>query len=183
MTKKLPIYFSDQAWLTLQKIMGANGKPSPTINALLESTVHQRFVPVQAQTTAAIPLVQDRIYAGFPSPAQDFIEDCIDLNQMLILNEPSTFMGEVGSNSMINAGIGFGDKIIVDRSLNAVNGDIVVSLIDNEFTVKRLIITPKETYLKAENPDYPDIHFNEGQELLVWGVVTSVIKQFRKRAK
>lgn len=181
MTKKLQVYFSDGAWRSLQNLMGKNGSPSPTINALLESVSSHDIRPVVARTTVSIPFVLDRVSAGFPSPANDYIDRSIDLNEFLIDNQSATFIVEVNSLSMLNAGIDVGDQLIVDRSLNAHDGEIVIALVDNEFTVKRLIITPQETYLKAENPEYSDIHFLDGQELQIWGVVTSIIKPLRKR--
>lgn len=80
---------------------------------------------------------------------------------------------------MLNAGIDIDDELIVDRSLDAKHGDIVVALIDNDFTVKRLMIDEKGQWLKAENPDYKDIHLLDGQELIIWGVVTCIIKMIR----
>ncbi|EXF22197.1 peptidase S24-like family protein [Acinetobacter baumannii 831240] len=103
------------------------------------------------------------------------------MNEHLIKNETSTFIVKVASLSMLNAGIDIDDELIVDRSLDAKHGDIVVALIDNDFTVKRLMIEEKR-WLKAENPDYPDIHLNEGQELIIWGVVTYILKNTRKKS-
>lgn len=185
MSKKIPIYFSDRAFAQLEKIMGENGKPSPTINALLESvevTLPSNIKKVVKSSHIEIPIALERVSAGFPSPAQDYVEDKLDLNDFLIGNELATFIVEVNSLSMFNAGIDIGDKLIVDRSLEALDGDIVIALIENDFTVKRLILDPL-VYLKAENPDYPDIHFKDGQELVIWGVVTNIIKATRKRKK
>ncbi|AOA58955.1 LexA family protein [Acinetobacter larvae] len=133
----------------------------------------------EARTTLHIPLAAEKISAGFPSPAQDYISDHLDLNQHLIHNATTTFIIRVASQSMLHAGIDIDDELIVDRSLTARHHDIVIALIDNEFTVKRLMIEPQQRWLKAENPDYSDIHLKDGQELLIWGVVTNVIKKLR----
>ncbi len=103
------------------------------------------------------------------------------MNEHLIKNEEATFIVRVASLSMLNAGIDIDDELIVDRSLDAKHNDIVVALIDNDFTVKRLMIEEKR-WLKAENPDYADIHLNEGQELIIWGVVTYILKNTRKKS-
>ena len=130
-------------------------------------------------THLEIPLASERIQAGFPSPAQDYVENTLDLNEHLIKNPAATFIVRVNSQSMIGVGIDVNDELIVDRSLNPKSGDIVIALIDDEFTLKRLIIENNETWLKAENSEYPDIHFNDGQQMMIWGVVTRCIKNFR----
>lgn len=132
-----------------------------------------------ARTYISIPLVTERISAGFPSPAQDYIEKLMDMNDHLIKNECATFIVKVGSLSMLNAGIDIDDELVVDRSLKARHNDIIVALIDNEFTVKRLQIESK-IWLKAENPNYSNIYLSDGQELIVWGVVTFILKSVRK---
>jgi len=131
---------------------------------------------VRMEITAAI----EKVSAGFPSPAQDYIDKKIDMNEHLISNECATFIVKVGSLSMKNAGIDIDDELIVDRSLDAKHDDIVVALIDNDFTVKRLKIEPQGSWLKAENPDYEDIHLLDGQQLIIWGVVTFILKKARK---
>lgn len=130
-------------------------------------------------TQMLIPYALEKINAGFPSPAQDYIDKALDMNEHLIKNETATFIVKVASLSMLNAGIDIDDELIVDRSLDAKHGDIVVALIDNDFTVKRLMIDEKGQWLKAENPAYKNIYLQEGQELLIWGVVTCIIKMIR----
>lgn len=130
-------------------------------------------------TQVEIPLASERVQAGFPSPAQDYIDKKLDLNEHLIRNINATFIVRVNSLSMINAGLDINDELIVDRSLEARHRDVVIALVDNDFTVKRLMIEKGQYWLKAENPDFDDIHFNDGQELIIWGVVTRVIKSFR----
>ncbi len=136
----------------------------------------RQFDPV---TKVEIPLATERVQAGYPSPAQDYIDKKLDLNEYLINNAEATFMVRVNSLSMINASIDIGDTLIVDRSLEAKHRDIIIALVDNEFTVKRLIVDLKGCWLKAESDDYADIHPSEGHIFEVWGVVTNVIKKLR----
>ena len=129
-----------------------------------------------------IPLAAEKIAAGFPSPAQDYVDKTLDMNEHLIRNEAATFVVKVASLSMRDAGIEIDDELIVDRSIDAKHEDIVIALIDNDFTVKRLMIEGDHNHwLKAENPEYSDIHLKDGQEMVIWGVVTFVIKSFRNR--
>lgn len=137
------------------------------------------IVTLKATTQQAIPVALEKIAAGFPSPAQDHIEKTIDMNEHLIRNPDATFVVKVASESMLNAGLAIDDELIVDRSLDAKHGDIVVALIDNDFTVKRLMIETDRMWLKAENPLFKDIHPATDQQLLIWGVVTRVIKRLR----
>ncbi|MHC3082221.1 LexA family protein [Acinetobacter nosocomialis] len=146
---------------------------------LSEALSIKRVVP---STHMLIPYALEKISAGFPSPAQDYVDKALDMNEHLIKNETATFIVKVASLSMLNAGIDIDDELIVDRSLDAKHGDIVVALIDNEFTVKRLMIDETGQWLKAENPDYKDIHLLDGQELLIWGVVTCIIKMTRRNS-
>ena len=158
------------------------------IKNYLSETKKQRFNDVasitliDATTQMRIPLASEKVAAGFPSPAQDYIDKTLDMNEHLIQNEAATFVVKVASLSMRDAGIDIDDELVVDRSLEAKHEDIVVALIDNEFTVKRLMIEGDNNHwLKAENPEYSDIHLKDGQEMVIWGVVTFVIKPFRKR--
>lgn len=122
----------------------------------------------------------EKISAGFPSPAQDYAaHGNFDLNRFLVSNVETTFLVRVASSSMRDAGIDVDDTLLVDRGLQARNNDIVIAMIDNEFTLKRLIIDTQQVWLKAENVEYQDIHFADLQELVIWGVVTFVIKKVR----
>ena len=143
------------------------------------SDIESIFV-VEPTMRMSIMAAIEKISAGFPSPAQDYIDKKLDMNEHLIRNECATFIVKVGSLSMINAGIDIDDELIVDRSLDAKHDDIVVALVDNDFTVKRLKIEQHRTWLKAENPDYDDIHLKDGQQLIIWGVVTFILKKARK---
>ena len=137
---------------------------------------------VNPSSVMSIPLASEKVAAGFPSPAQDYVDKTLDMNEHLIKNEAATFVVRVASLSMRDAGIEIDDELIVDRSIEAKHEDIVIALIDNEFTVKRLMVEgDNNRWLKAENSDYSDIHLQDGQEMVIWGVVTFVIKPFRKR--
>ena len=123
-------------------------------------------------------LVEQGISAGFPSPADDFKEVRISLDKELVKNKESTFFAKVSGNSMEDAGLSDGDLIIIDRSLSAENNKIVVCFLDGEFTVKRLIKKSKKMYLKPENKNYKEIEINKDNNLIIWGIVTYVIKSF-----
>ena len=125
-----------------------------------------------------IPLLADSVSAGFPSPADDYTEENIDLNEHLISNPFSTFFLRVKGDSMINAGIKDKDLIIVDKSLTARPGNIVIAMIDGEFTIKRLSIKNNELYLKAENHSYPDFRFKNHIDVQIWGVVIYSIHSY-----
>ena len=125
-----------------------------------------------------IPLLNDSVSAGFPSPADDYAEENIDLNEHLISNPFSTFFLRVKGESMINAGIKDKDLIIVDKSLIAKPGNIIIAMIDGEFTIKRLSIKNDELYLKAENHNYPDFRFKNHIDVQIWGVVIYSIHSY-----
>lgn len=116
------------------------------------------------------------IKAGFPSPAADFDESKISLDRVLVKNQETTFYAKASGNSMIGAGIEDGDILIIDRSLEPQNNKIAVCFIDGEFTVKRIQIEKDCVYLMPENKNYPPIKVTEENELIIWGVVTYVIK-------
>lgn len=139
------------------------------------------LLPAIDPTRLSLPLFSNRIPAGFPSPADDHVEDRIDLNEELIRNPPATFMIRVEGNSMIDANIFAGDILIVDRSIEARDSHVIVAVVDGKFTVKRLSMKRGKVRLLPENPDpaYPPIEFKDGQELVVWGVVTNVIHPVR----
>ena len=125
------------------------------------------------------PLFLSRVPAGFPSPADDYIEGALDLNEHLIAHREATFFMRVQGHSMIGAGIHDGDLLVVDRSLEAGHGDIVVAVIDCELTIKRLSKRGGRVRLLAEHPGFAPIEFRDGQELTVWGVVTSIVRRIR----
>jgi DNA polymerase V len=115
------------------------------------------------------------VRAGFPSPADDYIECKLDLNTHLIQHPSATFFVKAAGDSMKNAGIDSGDMLIVDRSLEATHGKIVIAAINGELTVKRLSHQQGKIQLLAENPDYEPILITDDLELVIWGVVTYVI--------
>lgn len=123
-----------------------------------------------------LPMYASTVQAGFPSPADDYITGKIDLNQQLIKRPASTFFVRVAGESMKDAGINDGDLLIVDRSLEAKVGKIVIAVVNGELTVKRLMRAKDVLYLQAENKDYPDIPIKDTDTANVWGVVTNVIK-------
>jgi DNA polymerase V len=123
----------------------------------------------------ALPLFANRVPAGFPSPADDYVEDTLDLNQQLVRNPAATFFVRVQGNSMTGAGIFDGDTLVVDRAITPRSGNIVVAVVDGELTVKRLFQRQGKTRLLPENPEFAPIEFTDGQELVIWGVVTNVI--------
>ena len=125
-----------------------------------------------------IPLLNDSVSAGFPSPADDYTEENIDLNEHLVSNPFSTFFLRVKGDSMINAVIKDKDLIIVDKSLIAKPGNIIIAMIDGEFTIKRLSIKNDELYLKAENNNYPDFRFKNHIDVQIWGVVIYSIHSY-----
>jgi DNA polymerase V len=123
-----------------------------------------------------LPVLSAGISAGFPSPAMDFMDVSIDLNQLMIKHPSATFFGRVQGSSMLDAGISDGDLLVIDRSLSPSNNKIAVCFIDGEFTVKRIQLEDDYLYLMPENPSYPAIKVTEENELVIWGMVTYVIK-------
>jgi DNA polymerase V len=123
-----------------------------------------------------IPFIKEGVSAGFPSPAADFSETSIDLNKELSANPLATFYIKVKGNSMIEAGINDKDVLVVDRSLEPQNNKIAICFIDGEFTVKRIQKEKDCLYLMPENPSYNPIKVTEENELIIWGIVTYVIK-------
>jgi DNA polymerase V len=154
------------------------------MNQLHNLSSRQSFAPflrrvvIDPPSKATIPLVLSNAPAGFPSPADDYIENTLDLNDYLIDNPVATFMMRVSGDSMIGAGIYDKDVIIVDRSREPRPGKIVVAVLDGELTIKRLEKNPKGYVLVPENPDYKPITIRNEQELIIWGVVTGIARRF-----
>ena len=134
------------------------------------------FSPKPSESGGAI-FIETGISAGFPSPADDFRETRISLDDELIHNKEATFFAKVSGQSMINAGLNDNDLLVIDRSLTPENNKIAVCFLDGEFTVKRLRIQEDEVWLQPENPDYPIIKITEENNFIIWGIVTSVIKK------
>jgi DNA polymerase V len=133
--------------------------------------------PATGGSGLTTPLYLDRISAGFPSPADDYIEASLDLNTYLIRNPPATFMVRVSGDSMTGAGIHDGDILVVDRSETPAHGKIVVAVLDGELTVKRLVMQDGQIRLAPENPRYQPITVAAEQDLHVWGVVAGVVRR------
>lgn len=134
------------------------------------------------QPLAALPLVlpmpEACVRAGFPSPAEDFTVNRLDLTQLLVTHPQATYLLRVAGASMHDAGIDDGDILLVDKAIKPKHGDVVVAVVDGEFTVKTLYQRAGRFKLKAANPTFADIVPKEGQTVEVWGVVTSSIKRF-----
>ena len=117
------------------------------------------------------------ISAGFPSPAEDFKEQRLSLDDELVKNKEATFYARVSGQSMIGAGLDDNDLLVIDRSLEPENNKIAVCFLDGEFTVKRLRVSKEEVWLQPENPDYPIIKITADNDFVIWGIVTNVIKK------
>lgn len=117
--------------------------------------------------------------AGFPSPAEDHAAKRIDLNEILIKHPLATYLMRVRGDSMVDAGISDGDTLVIDRAIKPAHGQVVVAVVDNEFTVKRLWKRGSKVKLEAANRTHPDIVPRDGQTIEIWGVVTSAIKHLR----
>lgn len=138
-----------------------------------------QIAPAEMGTALALPLADGGIKAGFPSPAQDFLDRAIDLNRELVKHPASTFYGRVRGDSMQDAGIFDGDILVIDKSLEPRNGDIAVCFVDGEFTIKHIRIEEKCVWLVPANSQYAPIRVTEENEFLIWGIVTYSIKKQR----
>ena len=126
-----------------------------------------------------LPLFLTPAACGFPSPAQDYVEQSIDLNQHCVSHPAATFYVKASGHSMVEEGINDGDMLVIDRAITARHGDIVLACLDGEFTVKKLQVQPVPALLPG-NPDFPPIYPQEGQELDIFGVVTFVLHKTRR---
>ena len=133
------------------------------------------FIP-DLENNQKLPYFPSGIKAGFPSPAADFDESRISLDNVLVKNREATFYAKASGTSMIGAGIDDGDIMVIDRSLEPTNNKIAVCCIDGEFTVKRIKVTKNEVFLMPENKEFQPIKVTEDNELIVWGIVTYIIK-------
>ncbi|NOZ47748.1 MAG: translesion error-prone DNA polymerase V autoproteolytic subunit [Chlorobi bacterium] len=123
-----------------------------------------------------IPLLLTKIQAGFPSPAEDYMEERLSLDKKLIKNRSATFFARVTGDSMINSGIYNGDLIIVDKALNPKPDSVLLCVLDGEFTLKKVRKIKNKMYMIPENPDYPPIKISEYNDFRIWGVVTYSIR-------
>ena len=131
----------------------------------------------------SLPLVETKVHAGFPSPAGDYIENQLDLNDYLINHPSDTYFIRVEGNSMTGANIFCGDLLIVDRSIEPARGNIVIANINGDLTVKKIDYINGKLCLLAENDDYDSVEIKEGNELLIWGVVIHSIHSFKNTWK
>ena len=135
------------------------------------------FLPKETSENEGAIFMDIGISAGFPSPADDFRETRISLDEELIKNKEATFFAKVSGQSMIGAGLDDNDLLVIDRSISPTNNKIAVCFLDGEFTVKRLRVEGEEVWLQSENPEYPIIKITQENNFVIWGIVTSVIKK------
>ena len=135
------------------------------------------FLPKETSENEGAIFMDIGISAGFPSPADDFRETRISLDEELIKNKEATFFAKVSGQSMIGAGLDDNDLLVIDRSISPTNNKIAVCFLDGEFTVKRLRVEGEEVWLQPENPEYPIIKITQENNFIIWGIVTSVIKK------
>lgn len=134
--------------------------------------------PIHEANKMQLPLLSASVSAGFPSPAENYVDRKIDLNQELIKNPAATFFVRVEGDSMQDAGIFSGDILIVDRSLSPKEGKIVVAVVNGEFTVKKIMRVKGKLFLVPENKKYPPIEITPEMDFMVWGVVSHAIHSF-----
>lgn len=151
------------------------------LKKLADSSVLE-FYSANTNSSMELPLVDGGIAAGFPSPAQDYIDLRIDLNKELIDNPSSTFYARVKGTSMIDAGISDGDILVIDKSLEPHDGDTAVCFIDGEFTLKFIKIEPDAVFLVPANPKFSPMKVTEDNNFCIWGIVTYSIKKHKKNS-
>ena len=141
---------------------------------LIKSTLNIDFYTADTNSELELPITEN-IRAGFPSPAEEYIEQAFDLNKELVKNPSATFYGRVRGNSMIDAGIKEGDILVIDKSIYPSNGMKAVCFIDGEFTLKTLKVSKDGIYLMPANKEFEPIRITSENEFTVWGIVTYVI--------
>jgi len=161
--------------LHIKPVLHANINLDSLHNLLPSSEISIAGLLPMLANNITIPIYSSKVEAGFASPADDFVEEYLDLNNLLVKHHEATFFVRVSGHSMIDAGIFPDDILIVDRSIQAKDGKVIIANIEGDVTVKRLSIEGDRIILKAENPKHKDILVTG--ELHVWGVVTSVIHQ------
>ena len=136
------------------------------------------FYVVDATESLELPLFESTVSAGFPSPADDYEELRLDLNQHLIQHPSATFYARARGHSMRDAGIHDGDILVVDRAVRPKDDDVAVCVVNGEFTVKRIRIQDGQMFLQPANPDYKPLRITESHDFRIWGVVTYVVHKF-----
>ena len=147
-------------------------------NLKLHTSTTLDIYSASTESELVLPLVSEGISAGFPSPALDFVDLSIDLNIHLIKHPSSTFYGRVKGHSMKDEGINDGDLLVIDKSLEPIDGKIAVCYIDGEFTIKKIKLDNNVCWLMPANDKYKPIKVNPDNDFLIWGIVTHVIKSF-----
>ncbi len=148
----------------------------------MRDDIKLHIASVDISTELDLPLVDEGIKAGFPSPAQDYLTESIDLNKELVRHRETTFYARVSGHSLTDAGICDGDLIVIDKSLEVRDGDFVVAYIDGDFTLKEFKQDPSGEFgwLIPHNKDYSPIKVSEANDFLIWGVLTYTIKKLRR---
>lgn len=165
-----PVRVPESLIPTVQAFISRSVQPTANFDRSHLLAVADPAVPL------SLPLFASRVAAGFPSPADDHIDAALDLNKHLIKRPAATFFVRAQGDSMIGVGIHDGDLMVVDRSLDARTGSIVIAVVHGELTVKRLCLNADDTvWLMAENPNYAPIEITESMDLVIWGVVAHVI--------
>jgi DNA polymerase V len=142
----------------------------------MKKTTSLHFYSPDNSNKPDVWLAEEGISAGFPSPADDFKEVRISLDKVVVKNKAATFYARVAGQSMVGAGLDDGDLLVIDRSLEPTDGKIAVCFIDGEFTVKRLNVDKECVWLMPENEQYKPIQVTEDNDLIIWGIVTHVLK-------
>lgn len=133
-------------------------------------------------STTLVRMVEARVSAGFPSPAEDYAETYLSLDELVNVRAPSVYLVRAGGDSLTGVGIYDGDVLVVDKAAVAKKGEVVIALIQGEFTAKVLSYDVNDRpVLLAANPDYPSITFQDGEQLDIWGVVTDNLHSLRRR--
>ena len=143
----------------------------------LHSSLELQLYKADTHTALALPYIEQGINAGFPSPADDFLDISIDLNKELVQNKDATYFARVNGNSMIDAGINDGDLLIIDKSIKPSNGKAAVCFIDGEFTIKWLNITKDVIWLTPANKNFKPIKVTKDNDFLIFGIITYIIKK------
>ena len=149
------------------------------IEHMFEESEHHEYYNSSSRSQLNLPLpnVGNQIVAGFPSPAEDYVEAMLDLNQLLIKNPSATFYGRVKGTSMKDAGVDDGDLLVIDKSLTYRNNALAVCFLNGEFTLKRIKKEGDTLLLMPANPDFQPILVKEDADFAVWGIVTYIIKK------
>lgn len=135
-----------------------------------------RPMAAEQRTAAAVPFALTSVLAGFPSPAEDYLDRPLDFNEILVTHPSATFAVRIVGDSMTGAGIHAGDIAVVNRALTATDGSVILAVLDGEFTVKRYRNRNGRTWLEAANETYKDIPLTEDREFQVWGVIKNSIR-------